>query len=64
MSMLQCSFENKIEEQEIMVKRITIVLDDNFLKKFRFLQAKRIKESASSVSFSRIINEILEKGLN
>jgi hypothetical protein len=44
-------------------KRITIVLDDVLLKKLRLLQAKKIKESASSVSFSRIVNEILEKGL-
>jgi len=46
-----------------MAKRITIVLDDNLLKKLRLLQAKRIKESASSVSFSSVINQILEKGL-
>ncbi len=46
-----------------MAKRITIVLDDVLLKKLRLLQAKKIKESASSVSFSRIVNEILEKGL-
>ncbi len=63
MPVLQCSFENKIEEQEIMGKRITVVLDDDLLKKLRFLQAKRIKETASTVSFSRIVNETLEKGL-
>lgn len=46
-----------------MGKRITVVLDDDLLKKLRFLQAKRIKETASTVSFSRIVNETLEKGL-
>jgi len=47
----------------IMGKRITIVLNEDLLKKLRLLQAKRIKESASSVSFSSVINQILEKAL-
>ncbi len=46
-----------------MADRITIMLDSNIAKKIRTLQAKKIKESSSSVSFSRVINEILEKGL-
>jgi hypothetical protein len=46
-----------------MSKRITIVLDENTLKKLRNLQSKRIKESNESVSLSRVINEVIEKGL-
>lgn len=46
-----------------MGERVTIVLNSDIAKKLRNLQAKTLKESASSVSFSRIINEVLEKGL-
>jgi hypothetical protein len=43
--------------------RLTIMLNSDIAKKLRTLQAKKIKESTSTVSFSRIINEVLEKGL-
>jgi len=46
-----------------MAKRITIMLDDENLKKLRTLQSKMIKESEKSVSFSRVINEIIKKGM-
>ena len=46
-----------------MSERLTIVLNSDIAKKLRVLQAKKIKETSSSVSFSRIINEVLEKGL-
>ncbi len=48
-----------------MGQRITIVLDENLLKKLRELQAKTIMKNAKSgnnlpsPSFSRIVNEIL-----
>lgn len=45
----------------MMGKRITIVLEDELLKKLRLLQAKQIRESTTSVSFSKIINEVLQK---
>jgi hypothetical protein len=44
-----------------MSKRVTIVLDDDLLKKLREKQAKLIKESVKSVSFSSVINQILRK---
>ena len=47
----------------VMAERITIMLDSEIAKKLRNLQAKKLKESSSSVSFSKIVNEILEKGL-
>ena len=46
-----------------MAERLTIMLDSDIAKKLRALQAKKIKESSSSVSFSRVLNEVLEKGL-
>lgn len=47
----------------VMGKRITVILDEDILKKLRLLQAKQIKETASSVSFSKIINNVLQKHL-
>jgi len=46
-----------------MTERITIMLNSEIVKKLRKLQAKKITEASSSVSFSRIVNEVLEKGL-
>ena len=45
-----------------MSERVTIMLNSDIAKKLRALQAKTIKESSSTVSFSRIVNEVLEKG--
>jgi hypothetical protein len=47
----------------IMGKRITILLDDDLIKKLREKQAKQIKESTESVSFSSVINQIIRKSL-
>jgi hypothetical protein len=46
-----------------MSKRITIMLDDDNLKKLRNLQAKMIKDSNKSMSFSKVVNEVIKKGL-
>lgn len=46
-----------------MTKRITFVLDDDLFKKLRTLQSIQIRDSQKSVSFSKIINETLRKGL-
>jgi len=43
--------------------RITIMLDDDNSKKLRVLQAKKLKESNKSISFSRVLNDVLRKGL-
>ena len=47
----------------MMAKRITIMLDDNLVKKLHEMQAKQIRESKKSVSFSRVLNEVLRKAL-
>jgi len=46
-----------------MGQRITIVLNDDLVKKLREKQAKLIKESAKSVSFSSVINQTLRKSI-
>lgn len=44
-----------------MGKRLTIVLDDEIVKKLRIIQAKKISKSESAVSFSNIVNTELKK---
>lgn len=46
-----------------MAKRITIMLDDDLLKKLHEIQAKQIKETSESVSFSAVLNETIRKKL-
>ncbi len=46
-----------------MAKRITIILDDVLVKKLYEIQAKQIKNSTNSVSFSHVLNEVLRTGL-
>jgi len=46
-----------------MLLRITIVLDDDLLKKLRKRQAKEIIKSHQSVSLSKVINDLLRKEL-
>ena len=46
-----------------MAKRITIILEDYLLKKLHELQAKQIKQSSKSVSFSRVVNGVLRKSI-
>jgi hypothetical protein len=47
----------------IMSKRITIVLDDDLVKKLRIIQSKKIAKSEKSISFSKTMNEELRKAL-
>jgi len=44
-----------------MLRRITIMLEDNLVKKIRNKQAKEIIKSKKSVSFSQIVNNALKK---
>jgi hypothetical protein len=43
--------------------RITVMLDEDLIKKLRMLQARQIKESSESVSFSQVISDCLAKSL-
>ncbi len=47
----------------IMPKRITVVLDDELVKKLRNVQSMKIRKSKKSVSFSSVINDELRKSL-
>ena len=46
-----------------MYRRVTIMLDENLEKKLRKIQAKLIKNSKKSISFSQVVNDILRIGL-
>lgn len=39
------------------------MIDDDIDKKIRMIQAKMIQNTSSSVSYSKVINEILEKSI-
>ncbi len=47
----------------IMSKRVTIVLDDDLVKKLRIIQSKNIAKSKKSISFSSVICDELRKAL-
>jgi len=47
----------------LMAKRITIMLDDDLVRKLHEIQAKQIKQSRKAVSFSRILNDVARKSL-
>jgi len=42
-----------------MVKRVTIMIDDDIHKKVRSKQADLIRKTEKSVSFSKVINDTL-----
>lgn len=44
-----------------MSKRVTIMLDEDLDKKIRMRQAKQIEKSPQSISFSRVLNDVLRE---
>ena len=46
-----------------MSRRITIMIEDDLEKKLRAYQAKQIKNSNKSVSFSKVLNQAVTEGL-
>lgn len=44
-----------------MGQRITIVLDDDLVSKLRNIQARDIRKTKKSISFSRILNKELRR---
>ena len=46
-----------------MSQRITIMLKSDVSSKLRNIQSKMIKSQDKSVSFSKVINDVLEEGL-
>jgi len=43
--------------------RVTVILDNSNVKKLRVIQAKLIRGSTKSVSFSYVLNRVVENGL-
>jgi len=46
-----------------MSRRVTIMIDEENYKKLRILQSKLLKQTNSSVSFSKVLNETVAIGL-
>ncbi len=46
-----------------MSKRITIVMDDNVVKKLRIIQSNKISKLTKNVSFSSVVNDELRKAV-
>ena len=46
-----------------MSRRVTIVLDDDLMKKLRIIQARNLVKLKKSVSFSSVINNELRKAI-
>ncbi len=44
-------------------KRVTIMIDSDLDKKLRFRQAKLISQEQKSISYSRVLNEVIRKAL-
>ncbi len=44
-------------------QRVTIILNDKVMEKTRNLQSKWIKESQKTVSFSSVVNTLLDEAL-
>jgi len=49
--------------QNVMLKRISVMLDDELVRKIRTEQAKKLYNSEKSISFSQILNQVLRIGL-
>ncbi|MDH3277175.1 MAG: hypothetical protein OEL77_02960 [Nitrosopumilus sp.] len=52
-----------IISKNFLSKRITVMLDDEIVKKLHELQAKQIRENSESVSFSGVLNETLRANI-
>lgn len=52
-----------ISGEDMGLKRISIVLDEDLIKKLRKVQANKIVKSDKSVSLSKVVSEILKKSI-
>ena len=59
----QLSLSAQLFFMVIKMPAVTILIDEKILEEIRKLQAKRIQKSLKNISFSRIVNEVLKKGL-
>lgn len=49
----------KSARESLMARRVTIMLDDDLNKKIRLKQAKQIEKTGDTVSFSRVLNDVV-----
>ena len=61
-SINQQSYKNQ-KNGKFMGRRVTIMIDEENFKKLRILQSKLLKQTDSSVSFSKVLNETVAIGL-
>ena len=47
----------------LMLKRVTIMLDEELVRKIRWEQAKLLQNSVNSVSFSQVLSQYLKQSL-
>lgn len=47
-----------------MPKRVTVVIDDDLLKRLRYIQSRELVKTESSVSLSSVINDTLRKSFS
>ncbi len=57
------SLNRSFRSHNKMIRRVTIMLDDDLVKKLKNKQAKLIKKNQGSVSLSRVINDYLRVSL-
>jgi len=46
-----------------MPQRITLLVDDELVWKLREIQAKQLKKTHKSVSFSKVVNDAIRRGI-
>ena len=46
-----------------MTERITLLMDDELVWKLREIQAKLLKKTHKSISFSKVVNDVIRKGI-
>ena len=56
------SIDNLIETG-LTLKRISVVVDEDIVKKLKHLQAKKLLKADGNVSFSQVVNDQLKKSL-
>jgi len=46
-----------------MLKRVTVMIEEELLRKIRWQQAKLLQNSVNSISFSQVLSQYLKQGL-